>query len=92
MLVHASLGNFAKERSLRSYGEIETLLTPHDYGRRYFADLTVNIVTGHVRTQALNGKWEIWQGNGNIAIDCGADIPGGRLSCLCLDTMESFYV
>ena len=27
-----------------------------------------------------------------IDIDCGCAYPGGRLGCLCLDTMEEFYV
>jgi len=91
VLVHASLGNFREERPLRSYGADEVLLTPHDYGRRYFADSSIYIVTGHVRTYSLGGKWRIWQGNGNIALDCGADVPGGRLACLCLNTLEAFY-
>ena len=91
VLVHASLGNFNEKRPLHTYGEYQTLLTPHDYRRRYFTDPSVYIVTGHVRTKMLGGKWEIWQGNGNIALDCGADLPGGKLACLCLDTMEAFY-
>ena len=27
-----------------------------------------------------------------IGVDCGCAYPGGRLGCLCLDTMEEFYV
>ena len=27
-----------------------------------------------------------------IGLDCGCAYPGGRLGCLCLDTMEEFYV
>lgn len=33
---------------------------------------------------------KIWQGCGHIAIDCAA-AWGGRLGCLCLDTMEEIY-
>jgi len=51
------------------------------------------IVTGHTPTglidAAYNGR--VWKGNNHIAIDCGA-VFGGVLGCLCLDTMEEFYV
>ena len=30
--------------------------------------------------------------NNFIAIDCGACFENGTLACLCLDTMEEFYV
>ena len=91
VLVHAGLGNFDERRPLRSYSAEEMIWLPHNYGRRYFADPSVYVVTGHVRTKALGGKWEIRQENGNIAIDCGADLPDGKLACLCLNTMEAFY-
>ena len=42
-------------------------------------------------TQTITGKSEIYIKNNNICIDCGACF-GGRLGCLCLDTMEEFYV
>lgn len=36
----------------------------------------------------------IWYGDNRIGIDCGCGWPsrGGRLGCLCLDTMEEIYV
>ncbi len=34
----------------------------------------------------------IFHCNTMIGIDCGCAYPGGRLGCLCLDTMEEFYV
>lgn len=92
VLVHAGLHNFSPARSLRSYQADELLFERHDYGRRYFDDLSVYIVTGHTPTTALTGKAEIYHANNNILIDCGAAFPGGRLACLCLDTMEEFYV
>lgn len=36
-------------------------------------------------------KGRIYKNNNHIAIDCGA-VFGGRLGCLCLDTMKEFYV
>ena len=40
----------------------------------------------------INGKPEIFYKNNFIAIDCGACFENGTLACLCLDTMEEFYV
>lgn len=50
-------------------------------------------ITGHTPTHTIAPEYKgrIWQGNGHIAIDCGAAY-GGRLGCLCLDTMKEFYV
>ena len=58
---------------------------------RYDPDVT--FVTGHTPTGLIDPAYEgrIWQGNGHIAVDCGAAF-GGRLGCLCLDTMEEYYV
>ena len=61
------------------------------YELQYFDDLT--IVTGHTPTglieEKCNGK--IYQKNGHIAVDCGA-VFGGKLGCICLETLEKFYV
>lgn len=69
----------------------EYTLGEPDYEQTYFVDKC--IVTGHTPTglidAAYNGR--IWKGNNHIAIDCGA-VFGGVLGCLCLDTMEEFYV
>ncbi len=41
-------------------------------------------------------KWltpgSIYKGNNHIAIDCGCNIPRGRLAAICLDTWEEYYV
>ena len=51
------------------------------------------IVTGHTVTSFIDeaSRGRIWRGNGHIAIDCGA-VYNGVLGCLCLDTLEEFYV
>lgn len=56
-------------------------------------DPNVTFITGHTPTHLIDPayKGRIWHGNGHIAIDCGATC-GGRLGCLCLETMEEFYV
>ncbi len=62
-----------------------------DYTQSYGDN--ARFITGHTPTNVINpdsfGK--IWQGNNHIAIDCAA-AWGGRLGCLCLDTMEEYYV
>lgn len=42
-------------------------------------------------TLAVSGKPEIFRSHNNILIDCGATY-GGRLACLCLDTMREYYI
>ena len=62
-----------------------------DYTQSY-GDNT-RFITGHTPTGVIDPAFfgKIWQGCGYIAIDCAA-AWGGRLGCLCLDTMEEFYV
>ena len=59
---------------------------------RYFDDDRSWVIVGHTPTLSISGKAEICCGEQLIMIDCGAVYPGGRLACLCLDTMEVFYV
>ena len=69
----------------------ECILGEPDYEQCYFKDMYV--VTGHTPTGFIDRQsvGQIWQGNNHIAIDCGA-VFGKPLGCLCLDTMEEFYV
>lgn len=62
-----------------------------EYETEYFPD--IYIVTGHTPTSFIdrNSRGRIWHGNRHIAIDCGA-VFENPLACLCLDTMEEFYV
>lgn len=91
-LVHAGLGNYAPGKKLDAYTLPELTFTWMDYGRDYFEDASVYVVTGHTPTLSITGKAEIYHQNRNICIDCGVEFPQGRLACLCLDTMEEFYV
>ncbi len=92
ILIHAGLGNFRKNKKLTQYTPEELLLTRQSPNVRYFDDDTIYIITGHTPTYFLSGKSEIYQNCNNICIDCGACFEGGRLACLCLDTMEEFYI
>ncbi len=62
-----------------------------DYTRCYGEN--ARFITGHTPTHLIDPAFfgKIWQGNNHIAIDCAA-AWGGRLGCLCLKTMEEFYV
>lgn len=92
ILVHAGLGSFRKGKKLREYTAVELLSMRPDFDFRYFEDKSVFVVTGHTPTLTITGKAEIYHSHNNICIDCGAHYKGGRLACLCLDTMEEFYV
>lgn len=67
------------------------LIGEPEYEKVYFDNRI--IVTGHTPTGLIdeNSKGRIWKGNNHIAVDCGA-VFGNPLGCLCLDTMEEYYV
>ena len=62
-----------------------------EYDKRYFEDKY--LVTGHTPTALIDytSKGKILEINNHIAIDCGA-VFNGTLGCICLDTLEKFYV
>ena len=91
LLVHSGLGNFHPEKELDDYSPEELTCFRTDYSKKYFDSDDFYIVSGHTPTLSITGKAEIYKSNNNICIDCGAAI-GGKLACLCLDTMEEFYV
>ncbi len=92
ILVHSGLGNFSVEKDLDDYTLEELTMMRPDYGKRCFDNENIFIVCGHTPTLAINNKAEIFHQNNYIVIDCGATFPSGRLACLCLETMEEFYV
>lgn len=91
VLVHAGLGDFRSDKGLDEYDIFDLAFIRFNYEKEYFGGSTY-IVTGHTPTITITGKPEIYHSHNNICIDCGAVFPGGRLACLCLDTMEEFYV
>lgn len=62
-----------------------------DYETAYAPDML--FVAGHTPTHVIAPayKGRIWRGNNHIAIDCAAAF-GGRLGCICLETMKKFYI
>ncbi|MBQ9544884.1 MAG: metallophosphoesterase [Clostridia bacterium] len=87
-----SIPSFLRGRDIHSVSVFEFVWGEPDYGRRYNEKKI--FVTGHTPTALIDPAYSgrIWQKNGHIAIDCGAAFTDGRLGCICLDTMEEFYV
>ena len=96
VLVHAGLEHFSVARPLEEYDLEEFLFCRPDPDAAYFPDKT--LIFGHTPTRLLYkqvGEPElpdrIFHRGTMTGIDCGCAYPGGRLGCLCLDTMEEFY-
>ena len=87
-----SIPPFSRGRDIHDVSVFEFVWGEPDYEKRY--DPKKLFVTGHTPTALIDPAYSgrIWQGNGHIAIDCGAAFTDGRLGCICLDTMEEFYV
>jgi len=91
LLVHSGLGNFSEDKDLDDYSLEELTYIRPDFDKKYFEDENFYIVSGHTPTLAISGKPKIYKNKNNICIDCGATFDG-KLACLCLDTMEEFYI
>lgn len=82
-----------KERMLEGNLELmDYILGEPDYELQYFDDKV--IITGHTPTGLIEKAYagKIYKKHNHIAVDCGAVFKDGRLGCICLDTMEEFYV
>lgn len=90
VLTHAALENFAPDKSLDSYELQDFLFGRPEPDTVYYPDKI--LVFGHTPTRILGGGDKIIRRKSWIDIDCGCVFKGGRLGCLCLDTMEEFYV
>ena len=86
-----TLPEFDPDTDIHDVSFLEFILGSADYDAVYKPG--VNFITGHTPTLLIDPSFagKIWYGNGHIAIDCGAAI-GGRLGCICLETMEEYYV
>ena len=96
-LVHTGIDDYNDEKSLCEYLPEELLWSDIDYDETYYPKEFDKIIVGHTPTFLLNENKSarIYHGNGNvIAIDCGAVFEDscGQLGCLCLDTMQEFYI
>ena len=91
VLVHGGLVGFEEDKDLAEYDIHDIIWGRCDYARQYYKDKY--LVTGHTPTYNIDEiyKGRIYRQNNHIAIDCGA-VYGGRLGCICLDTLEEFYI
>lgn len=91
ILVHGGLNGFSKDKDLSEYNLHDIIWARCDYKKQYFDDKI--LVTGHTPTYDINPEYKgkIYIKNNHIAIDCGS-VFGGRLGCICLDTLEEFYI
>ena len=91
LLVHAGVGNYVPEKDLSMCGLHDFIWGRMDYTKEYYQNRY--LVSGHTPTIMINpaARGRIWRGNNHIAVDCGA-VFFGTLGCLCLDTLEEFYV
>jgi len=98
LLVHAGLGNYDRTKRMDEYSPDELVWRSIDYNGAYYSMLFDKIIVGHTPTFILNidRSAAIYHSkSGNVInVDCGAvfEEDGGRLGCLCLNTMEEFYV
>lgn len=94
VLVHAGLDHFAPDKPLEDYELEDLLFCRPGPDQMYYPDRYV--VYGHTPTRLLfhqageEPQDRIFRRGMQIAIDCGCG-HGGRLGCLCLDTLEEFY-
>ena len=92
--MHAGLEGFDPKKPLDAYALTDFLFDRPSLGRAYFADKL--LVFGHTPTRVLRQQAgehpadEILRWGNQICIDCGCCF-GGKLGCLCLETMEEFY-
>ena len=90
VLVHAGFLNFSPTRSLDDYAAEELIFARTDYKKPYFSKAVT--ITGHTPTLAITGEAKVYKEGNHINVDCGACYPDGKLACLCLNTMEEFYI
>lgn len=90
VLMHSGLNHFSPGKQLEEYALEDFLFGRPNLDTVYYPDKI--LVFGHTPTRLLDGKDKILRQKTWIDIDCGCVYRGGQLGCLCLDTMEEFYV
>lgn len=90
VLTHSALEDFVPDKPLGSYELQDFLFGRPEPDAVYYPDKI--LVFGHTPTRILGGGDKILRRKTWVDIDCGCVFKGGRLGCLCLDTMEEFYV
>lgn len=91
LLAHAGVGRYQKEKRPEDCVLHDFIWERMDYSKTYYRDKY--LVTGHTPTWFIDPglNHRIYTENNHIAIDCGA-VYTGILGCICLDSLEQFYV
>ena len=95
VLVHAGLDHFSPHKPLEDYELEDFLFCRPNLDKTFYKNQY--LVYGHTPTRLLLQEAgeppedKILRRGRQISIDCGRGF-GGRLGCLCLDTLEEFYV
>lgn len=95
VLVHAGLEHFSPDKPLEAYELMDFLFARPGLDMEFYKGRY--LVYGHTPTRLLHRQAgeppadDIIRRGTQIAIDCGCGFDG-RLGCLCLDTLEEFYV
>lgn len=95
VLTHAGLDHFVPEKPLEDYALEDFLFCRPRPSEGFWPDR--HLVFGHTPTRLLRAQMgkplsdDILFWGQQIAIDCGCGFDG-KLGCICLDTMEVFYV
>ncbi|WP_297241102.1 metallophosphoesterase [uncultured Flavonifractor sp.] len=95
VLVHGGLDHFAPDKALEDYELEDFLFCRPRPDAVFYPDRF--LVYGHTPTRLLHHQMgnppsdTIFRHGNQIAIDCGCG-HGGKLGCLCLETLEEFYV
>ena len=95
VLTHAGLDHFVPGKPLEDYELADFLFYRPKPEERFWPDRY--LVYGHTPTRLLRAQIgqplsdDILCWGQQVAIDCGCGFDG-KLGCLCLDTMEAFYI
>lgn len=91
ILVHGGIGDYEEEKDIEECNLHEVVWSRCDYSKQYYKNKF--LVTGHTPTYNISMEYDgrIYQKNNHIAIDCGVS-HGRPLGCVCLNTLEEFYV
>ena len=92
-MVHGGIPDYDPATPLDYYSVKELACYREDYSKPKFNEPSRYLITGHTPTAYIDScsRGRIWHKYDHIAIDCGAVFELG-LGCICLDTMEEFYV
>ncbi len=91
IMVHAGFSHYEKGKKLDDYSLNDLIFEGNDLNQIYYEDHIV--IVGHTPTVMIDKNYagKIYHQNNGYWIDCGC-VFGYSLGCLCLDTMETFYV